>query len=84
MIEDTIIRDLDFQPRLTRAQDRIAAMAEARLKPRQISGRDIVPAHIRERYEQLWQDEDRALFAARAARKKHLFARIRIWLFGER
>lgn len=91
MTEDAIVRDVDFQPRYTRMERIISGMAEARQKPRSIDGREMVPAHVREAYEQRWQAEDRALFveertlrADTARRRRNVLVRFRDWLFGER
>lgn len=61
------------------ASARIAEMQAARLKCRQISGRDIVPPEVHQAYEQRWQLDQAALVAA--DRAPSIFER---WLRGGR
>lgn len=48
----------------------IEAMHQRRMVPRHVRGRDLVPRHIDEAYQQRWQDEDRALLEAEAERNR--------------
>lgn len=57
----------------------ISKMALDRLRPRAAKSRDLVPAHIREQYTELWQAEDREWLKG-IAWEASVRGRLRLWL----
>lgn len=63
----------------TRRSATISKIQADRLRPREVRSRDLVPAHIRERYTDLWAQEDRE-HIKRAAWEASFRGRCRLWL----
>lgn len=63
----------------TRRSATIEKMQLARMRPRLAKERDLVPVHVRERYAELWQAEDRRLLAE-ARWEASLRGRLRMWV----